>query len=45
MIKFLDKGSYGKVYLVLHTVTKVLYCLKAIEKCQLNEQSFNQLVR
>ena len=45
MVKFLDEGSYGKVHLVQHVVTQAIFCLKIIEKCQLNDQSFNQLIR
>jgi hypothetical protein len=45
MIKFLDEGSYGKVHLVQHELTQAIFCLKIIYKSQLNELTFNQVVR
>ena len=45
MIKFLDEGSYGKVFLVIHSLTKMLFCLKVIEKSSITDETVHQLVR
>ena len=45
MVRFLDEGSFGKVYLVMHNLTRMLFCLKIIEKKHVTDESMHQLVR
>ena len=45
MVRFLDEGSFGKVFLVMHSLTSMLFCLKIIEKKHIADESMHQLVR
>ena len=45
VVRYIDEGSYGKVFLVQHKLTGFMFCLKVIRKSQLNENSFNQMIR
>lgn len=45
MLKFVDEGSFGQVFLVRHTRTLALFCLKVVVKSQLTETSERQLRR
>lgn len=45
IVRYIDEGSYGKVFLVQHQVSGFLFCLKVIRKSQLNENSLNQMIR
>jgi aurora kinase, other len=45
VVKFVDKGSFGEVYLVRHMLTRMLFCLKVISRSKLSEKTFNQLVQ
>jgi serine/threonine protein kinase len=45
VIKFIDSGSFGEVYLVRHLITNMVFCLKSLKKSQFNEESIHQLIR
>lgn len=45
MIKFLDEGSFGKVYLVVHQITGMVFCMKVIEKEEITDEGLHQLIR
>ena len=45
ILKYLDQGAYGKVYLVQHATTGFIICLKMIEKSQLNQESLKNLIQ
>lgn len=44
-MRFLDRGSFGEVFLVRHVLTKMLFSLKVILRNKLVEKQLNQLVQ
>ena len=44
-IKFLDEGSFGRVFLVRHTLTNMIFCIKMIDKAEITDESLHQIVR
>lgn len=44
-MKFLDEGTFGKVYLARHLSTGLIVCIKVIDKTDLNEDHFQRLAQ
>lgn len=45
IIKFLDEGTYGKVYLARHLFTGFIACIKAIDKTDISEDYLQRLAQ
>lgn len=45
VVRFIDSGSFGEVFLVRHLATGMLLCLKSMRKDQFCEEGLKQLAR
>lgn len=45
VLKFLDEGKYGKVYLAQSHRNNMIYCIKSIYRHTLDDSSMKQLLR
>jgi len=45
MIKFLDKGNYGKVYLAQNLKNNMIFSIKSVYRTRIKESFKNQLIR
>jgi aurora kinase len=45
MIKFLDEGNYGKVYLAQNCKNNMIFSIKSIYRNRIKDSFMNQLIR